>query len=256
MNPKKHLNHENMVSYVENMLSGAQREVFDRHLTDCPLCRARITEYKTHQHQIQNELKAEINTVSPSAEISFAQISLRVKRRRNLWQRLSVSAPLVAASLGLVLTLIGVWQNLIGTFPFRMDPLKPFSAHLPTVACFFFMFVSMDQYDRSISIRPRFILAILLSGILWLGSSILGLLNIIVVRDLTIAAYIFCGGSPEGASIIAILTVILAAMVIIGVIIGGAEFHYKHLGQPSSWKLFVWTIAIQLLIMVLPYFII
>lgn len=255
MNPKNHLNHENMISYVENMLSGAQREVFDRHLTDCPLCRARITEYKAHHRQIQNELKAEINSVSPPAEISFAQISPRVKRRHNVWQRLSVTTPLIAASLGLVLTLIGVWQNLLGAFPFRIDPGKPFSAHLPALACFFFMFVSMDQYDRSVSIRPRFILAILLSVILWLGSSMLGLLNIIVVRDLTLAAYIFTGGSPEGASIIAILTVIVAAMVIIGVIIGGAEYHYKHLGQPSSWKLFVWTIAIQLLIMVLPYII-
>ena len=255
MNPITHLTHEQLVSYVENMLSDAQREVFDRHLTGCPICRGRITAYKTYQRQIQNEIKAEINAVSPPEAISFAQVSPRLKKRRNFWQRFSVSAPLVAASLGLVLTLIGVWQTLMSAFPLRMDPGNPFAAPLPALACFFFMFVSIDQYDRSVSIRPRFILSILLSLILWLGSSTLGLLNIIVVRDLTIAAYIFSGGSPEGASIIAILTVIVAAMAVIGVIIGGAEFHYKHLGQPSSWKLFVWTIAIQLLIMVLPYFI-
>jgi hypothetical protein len=254
MNARTHLNNDEFVSYIYNMLDDAQREVFNKHLTQCPVCRARLAEHERCQHRIENDLKAKINGNSSSPGVSFAQILPRLQRRHTLWQRFSDGVPLVAASLGLVLALIGVWQTLVGSYPFRIDPGRLFSTPLPALACFFFMFVSMDQYDRSISLRPKFIFAVILSLILWVGTSILGLLNIIVIRDLTIAAVIFTGGNPAGASIVAILSVILAAMVVIGVIIGGAEFHYKHLGQPSSWKLFVWTIAIQLLIMVLPYF--
>jgi len=111
----------------------------------------------------------------------------------------------------------------------------------------------MDQFGRSFSIRPRFVIAAVLAFILWLGTFFIGLLNIIVVRDLTIAAYIFNGGSPEGASVVTIIAVLIAAMVCIGVVIGGAEYHYKNIGHPGSWKLFSWTIFIQLFIMILPY---
>jgi hypothetical protein len=79
-------------------------------------------------------------------------------------------------------------------------------------------------------------------------------MNILVITDLVIVGYLAIGGSPEGASVVAILAVLLAAIVFIGIIIGGAEYHYKNIGQPNSWKLFSWTIFIQLFIMVLPYF--
>ncbi len=41
----------------------------------------------------------------------------------------------------------------------------------------------------------------------------------------------------------------------IAVLIGGAEYHYKHLGQPQSWKVFSWTLALELSILVLALFI-
>jgi len=255
MNANNHLNDEQLIGYIFQTLDDAQRETFDRHLHECPDCRVKISATEQRQHQIENDLKAEINGKSPPAGMSFAQIAPNLNRHRNLWQHFTASAPLAAAALGLVLTLIGVWQTLIESYPIQLHQRTQFSGSLPTLACFFFMFVSMDQFDRSFSIRPRFIVSVILSIILWLGNFLLGLLNIIVIRDLTLAAYIFSGGSPEGARVFAILAVFLAAIVLIGVIIGGAEFHFRHLGHPSSWKLFIWTIVIQLLVLVLPYFI-
>ena len=255
MNANKHLNDEQIIGYIFQTLGDAQREIFDRHLHECPNCRVKISAHEQRQHQIENDLKAEINGKSPPPGMSFAQIAPNLNRPRKFWQNITAIAPLVAAAIGLVLVAIGAWQTLIKFQPTQLHQRIQLSGPLPILACFFFMFVSMDQYDRSFSIRPRFIISVVLSFTLWLGTFFLGLLNIIVIRDLTLAAYIFSGGSPEGASVFAILAVFLAAIVFIGVIIGGAEFHYRHLGHPSSWKLFVWTIVIQLLVLVLPYFI-
>ena len=122
------------------------------------------------------------------------------------------------------------------------------------MACFFLMFVSIDQFDRSYSIRPRFILAVILAVILWLGTLIIGILNLFVIIDLVVAGFLALGGSRASATFVAILTVFLFTLVYIGVVIGGAEYHYKNIGQPRSWKLFIWTLTIQLFIMVLPFF--
>jgi len=256
MNPKTHLNNDQIVGYIYQMLSDAEREVFDKHLVNCPTCRARLSSSEHRQLDIENALKAEINGSSPSPEMVFGQITPRLKRQNRHWQRFTIGIPLVAASFGLIFALIGVWNYWVDSNQLMADLGKPLLTPFSVLGGFFFMFVSMNQYDRSFNIRPRFIFTVILSLLLWLGSSILGLLNIIVIRDLTIATVLFGGGNAEGASVVAIITTILAAMVVIGVIIGGAEYHYKHIGQPSSWKMFVWTISIQLLIMILPYFII
>ena len=256
MNIKKHLNQDQIIGYTYQMLSDAEREVFDKHLVDCPACRAQLTASEHLQQNIENALKGEINGKNPPPEMAFRQISPQLKRQNRHWQRFSTGMPLVAATLGLILTLFGVWSYFVDSNALIANPGKPFLTPFSALGGFFFMFVSMDQYDRSFNIRPRFVFAIILSLLLWIGSSLLGLLNIIVIRDLTIAAVLFSGGNAEGAGVVAIITTILAAMVLIGVIIGGAEYHYKHIGQPSSWKLYVWTISIQLLIMILPYFII
>jgi hypothetical protein len=253
MNMNKHINKDQIISYIHRTLSDAEREVLDKHLTTCQGCRARFSSHEVQQRRIENEFKAEINGVSPHMEMTFSQVAPRLHRASfiHLWPRLTSAIPLSTAIVGLSMAFYGVWQTLGSDFTLRAIPSP--SGTFPALACFFMMFVSMDQFDRSFTIRPRFIISAILSFILWLGTFFIGLLNIIVIRDLTIAAYISTGGSPEGASVVTILTVLIAAMVYIGVVIGGAEYHYKHIGQPSSWKLFSWTIVIQLLIMVLPY---
>jgi len=253
MNTKPHLNDRQITSYILRTLSDAEREVLDKHISTCEVCRAKLSSHEVRQRRMENELRAGINGFSPRPGMSFAQIAPRLQRVRfhHLWPRLTSAIPLSTAMIGLSLAIFGVWQTLGTDFAIRDIPSP--SGTFPSLACFFMMFVSMDQFDRSFSLRPRFIISALLSFILWLGTFFIGLLNIIVIRDLTIAGYIATGGSPEGASVVTILAVLIAAMVYIGVVIGGAEFHYKHIGHPSSWKLFTWTIVIQLLIMVLPY---
>jgi len=57
------------------------------------------------------------------------------------------------------------------------------------------------------------------------------------------------------ANFIGDLAAILTAVLCLGFIIFSMEYHRKHVGQASSWTLFGWTIAIELLILIL-YFVV
>ncbi len=255
MNVKTHLNDEQIFGYMYGTLSDAQREVIDKHLTQCQICRARVGSHENLYRNIEHTLKAEIDRKSPPSGMSFAQI-YRQSHRGGFFQllpKLSSAIHISATIMGLGLAFLSVWHTLIGSTINNFYQIPSPKGSFSALACFFLLFVSMDQHDRSFSIRPRYILSIAIAFMLWLGSSLVALVNIIVIRDLTIAAVIFSGGNPESAGTVAILTVLVAAMIAIGVIIGGAEYHFKHLGQPSSWKLFSWTIITQLLVIVLPY---
>ncbi len=254
MTTNKHISEEKLMGYIYRTLSDAERESFDKHLSDCPTCWARLADHELRHRQISGSLETAINEVSPSRKMNFAAIAPRLQRRRaqpQFWRRFSLAAPLAMAVGGLVLAFFGLWQNL-GAF-FVPQPPSPLGT-LPTLACFCFVFVSMDQFDRAFAMRSRFIIMAMLAFMLWLGTLVIGLLNILVIRDLVLTACVSAGYKPAETGVAAILAVLVSAVIYIIVIIGGAEYHYKRIGHPSSWKLFSWTIVMQLFIMVLPYF--
>ena len=49
--------------------------------------------------------------------------------------------------------------------------------------------------------------------------------------------------------------VIPLAFLWIAAVIGCGEYHYRRFGQPRSWRLFGWVIAVELSILVLALFI-
>jgi predicted anti-sigma-YlaC factor YlaD len=254
MKPNHHLNDQQILGYLYRTLSDADRETMDHHLVNCPVCRDRINQAEIQGRQITNELKAEINGATIPDRLSFSAIASKLgeRRTRRFWSGLSSSIPLATAVIGLLLAFFGLWQTL-GDWT-SITILPKLSGAYPALACFFFMFVSMGQFDRAFSIRPRFILTVILAALLWLGTFIIGFLNLLVVVDLVVTGYLVVGGDADNATVIGILAAMIAAMAYIGVVIGGAEYHYKNIGQPASWKLFTWTLIIQLFIMVLPYF--
>ena len=250
----KHISEEQLMGYVYRTLSDAERESFDKHLSDCPTCRARLAAHELRQRQISDSLETALNRVSPSQKMNFAEIAPRLQRQRaqpQLWRHFSLAAPLAMAIGGVLLAFFGLWQNLEIFFA---PHSHSFMGTLPTLSCFCFMFVSMDQFDRAFAMRSRFIIMALLSFMLWLGTLVIGLLNLLVIRDLVLAVCTAAGIGIAATGVAAILAVFVSAVIYIIVIIGGAEYHYKRIGHPSSWKLFSWTIVMQLFIMVLPYF--
>ena len=121
---------------------------------------------------------------------------------------------------------------------------------------------------------PR-ILSGVLTFVLWMATAALGLYEMVLVRGMFFRIYAYVIGKDFWLNIIARgrdcfgkflppglgkeywqaialgnWALIPLSFIWIAVFIGGAEYHAKHLGQRSSWKLFGWTIAVEVLILV------
>jgi hypothetical protein len=98
-----------------------------------------------------------------------------------------------------------------------------------------------------------------LAFILWLATAALGLWNIVVIQQMVYrisalfaSADALVSSQEYGASVIAGQWIVyILAIVYIAVFIGGAEYHYQHVGQPQSWRLFRWTLGLELFILLL-----
>jgi hypothetical protein len=252
----KHLTPDGLTGYIYGTLDDAQREVMNAHFTECPVCRANLAEQELWQRKFSNELGAELKFAVPSSHMNFAAIAPRLQNRhirQNIWLDKVIVVPATLALTGLVFAVFGLW-HAIGAQAFisHTQPLGAF----PPLACFFLTLASVEQFDRSHSLWPRRAITWAVALILWLGSAFIGLLDLIVLRDLAIMAVIAVDGPNAAAGPIAIMTVLLGAMLYIGFVIGGAEYHYKNIGLPGSWKLFSITLLGQLFILILPYLII
>jgi hypothetical protein len=104
--------------------------------------------------------------------------------------------------------------------------------------------------------------ASLAAFLLWAASAVLGLWEIWIVREMMLRVYVrfWAGDKLSGNDYwlsvgLGNWLVFILAVVWIGVVIGGGEYHAKHVGQPKSWKLFARTIGVQVAILVLALFI-
>lgn len=102
----------------------------------------------------------------------------------------------------------------------------------------------------------------LLAVVLWAVTSALGFLEILTVREIVLGVYThfaatggFYGRDYWGGASLGIYTAIIMGVVCIGIIIGGGEYHLKNFGKPQSWRLFGWTIAAELSILILASFV-
>ena len=253
MNSKQHIQDEELIGYIYRSIHDSERESIDHHLATCPICRVKLSRHQALQNQIDLDLKAQVRSVTPSTRMNFAEIEPGLHRRglKFSFSGLTTAIPLTTTLAGLTLAGMGLWQAM------RVFSLgQPFSlaGAYPALACFCLMFVSMDQFDRSHSLQPRFIIAAILAALLWLGTAVLGVLNILAARDIALILSVDAGRSPAEAGLMAMFAIFLATLVFIALVIGGAEYHYKRIGHPSSWKVFTWTLILQLLVMITPYF--
>ncbi len=95
---------------------------------------------------------------------------------------------------------------------------------------------------------------------LWLVTSVLAAWEISVVRNTVLRLYarFFApeefsglGASYWQATNLSQWAVILLAIVAIGIIIGGFEYHHRRVGDPRSLKVLGWTLGIQLFLLAL-----
>jgi predicted anti-sigma-YlaC factor YlaD len=250
-----HLNDDETIAYIHRTLTDDQREGMDRHMADCPSCRARLGDQEALQQHIRYSLLADLKAVRPPEGMGFRTIAPHLERRRSIatiWQPLLFGVNSLMAVTGLVIASLGsigsIREFLSGSTQISATPL-------PLVASFLFAIPVLGNYLESRLVKPRMILSTILSFILWIGTAIVGLQNIIDIRKIFVVAFARLGGSFHVAYSLSYFVVFISALLWIVMVIGGGEYHYRRIGQRSSWKLFAWMIAGQLSILILSHFI-
>jgi hypothetical protein len=96
--------------------------------------------------------------------------------------------------------------------------------------------------------KPRVLAPSLLAIVLWLVSFVLGLQSIYDLTQIIAILQVALGTSPEDARMATPVLVFFLALVFLIFIIWSTEYHLKRVGKPESWRLFGWTIAVELTI--------
>lgn len=92
-----------------------------------------------------------------------------------------------------------------------------------------------------------------LAIVLWLLTLGLGMNGIYVVKEIFYLLFSSLGGNMQMAEQYALILVFLLGLSFTVFVIGSAEYHRKHVGKHESWRLFAWSLAIEISITVLYY---
>ncbi len=155
-------------------------------LAHCPHCRACLAEHEALQRRIRHSLLADLRKAWPSAGMTFSAIAPSLEHPNSfagLWQRASQFVPgmtALAALAGLVLAVIGLFEG-IGRPAVGLVQMS--AAPLPVAACFLFAIPVIGNYYESRIVPSRLILSGVLAFILWVGTAIVGLYEIFLVRE-------------------------------------------------------------------------
>lgn len=97
---------------------------------------------------------------------------------------------------------------------------------------------------------------------LWLATAALGFLTLPRALDVLLRIYAgfwgdygFYGRTYSTAVALRQFLVLPLSMIVIAAIIGGAEYHYRHVGESKSWRLFAQTLGTELAIFLMATFI-
>lgn len=245
----KHFSAEMTVGYLYHTLTDAEREEMDAHLPHCPRCRALLSAHEAQQKRLEWELQQAFREVTLPGTMQFAAIAPQLQSRSSRvlrWERFLNGFTMATAVSGLLLAFLSLWQTIQP--PFVWDP------PLSTAATVCFGLTTIGQFDRRMGVSLSQLVAILLALLLWLGTAVIGLQNILILRDLFIWGMVALGTTTQTALGLSSLSLLPASILWIAVVIGGAEYHRHRLGQPESWRLFALTIIAQLWLLLLPRF--
>lgn len=98
----------------------------------------------------------------------------------------------------------------------------------------------------------QIVLAVL-AFVLWLLTVVLGMNGIYLVKEIFYLIFSSLGGNMRIAEQYALILVFVLGLGFTVFVIGSAEYHRKHVGEQTSWRLLVWTLAVEASISVLYY---
>ena len=97
---------------------------------------------------------------------------------------------------------------------------------------------------------------------LWALTSVVSFLEILTVRAIVLRVYAYFAMTSGfyarqfmAAHALGMTVLVIMGIACLGVAIGCGEYHLNHFNQPGSWKLFGRTIAVELAIIILAFFI-
>jgi len=93
----------------------------------------------------------------------------------------------------------------------------------------------------------------ILAIVLWLVSFGLALQSIYIIKEIVYLITVRLGGSVRQAENFLPTLIFILALLVMAFIIGSTEYHMKRVGKPESWRLFGWTIAVELSLLILYY---
>lgn len=105
---------------------------------------------------------------------------------------------------------------------------------------------------------------VLIVIIIWLVTAAVGIWEIVLVRELIfrlLGSFLVAGSTIQAAhqadtaSSVGVFVVLVLAVIWIAAFIGSAEYHRRHLGEPTSWRLISRIISVELAIFFLVFFI-
>jgi hypothetical protein len=131
-----------------------------------------------------------------------------------------------------------------------VEPVSPSSSRLPLVACGCFALAVLGHQQWSVATPTKPFLTKILALGLWLGTAIMGLLAIATAMD--ILTWLLYLGVSRNVTAVGVWMTVPLSILWIAVVVGGGEYHYRHVGQRSSWRLFGLTIGFELLILAIP----
>jgi hypothetical protein len=97
-------------------------------------------------------------------------------------------------------------------------------------------------------LQPKLALKGILAVGLWLVTIALGIADIYYIRELYFALYARRSFDAAPALLWGDILVVVAAIVFVGFILWSSEYHRRRYGRLESWKLFAWTLGVELLI--------
>jgi hypothetical protein len=92
-----------------------------------------------------------------------------------------------------------------------------------------------------------------LAFVLWLGTVVLALQTIYIVKELFYLIYVLLGGVAAQAERFVPGLVFVLALACLVFVVWTTEYHLKRVGRPESWRLFGWTIAVEVSLLILYY---
>ena len=104
-------------------------------------------------------------------------------------------------------------------------------------------------------LKPTPLPASILAFVLWLFAFVLGLESINSLKEIYIYTLVRFGQNVQEAASSAPLLVFFLGLAYLIFVIWSTEYHMKRVGHPESWRLFGWTIAVELSIEILHYLI-